>query len=116
MHGNWYNPQEDLIHRMKRQIERQLPENFSTIPKNVPIKINIWFFLEPAKAQKTKKFLALIQNEDYPYLKKPDRDNLDKLALDTMSKMVFNDDNQVYAGTIEKHYSTNPRTIIEVIY
>lgn len=112
--GHWYNPQKSDMAIIKRIIEQQLPEDFIRIPKGVPVIVNWTIFFEPAKSQKTKKFLDLIKDDMYPYIKKPDRDNADKLILDCMSKIVFYDDNQAYGGEIYKYYSTNPRTEIEV--
>lgn len=111
---HWYNPQKEKMQVDKRLIESQLPEGFVMIPKKTPVLVDVFFFFEPAKAQKTKKFIALIKNENYPYLKKIDRDNGDKYALDCMSKLVFYDDNQVFGGSIFKYYSLNPRTEIEI--
>lgn len=117
MYGNWYNPQSDIMGRIQRIIKDQLPESFMMIPKGTPVIINTtWFFL-PAKNQQTKKFLKQIQNEDYPYLLKKDRDNLDKFVLDSMNKIVFYDDCQVYGGSIYKYYThDNPRTEVEILW
>jgi len=109
-----WNPSKEDANRIKRFIEERLPEGFEIIPKGVPVVVNITWFYEPVKSQKTKKFMKLIENEDYPYTKKPDRDNLDKFILDCLSKVVFYDDNQVFAGLLVKFYSTNPRTEIEI--
>ena len=45
---------------------------------------------------------------------KPDRDNLDKLVLDTLSKKFWRDDCQVCDGRITKRYSEKPRTEIKI--
>jgi Holliday junction resolvase RusA-like endonuclease len=102
--------------RIKKEIKQQLPKGFKYIEKEIPVTVNCIFFCQPAKYERTKKFLEKIQHEDIPYLKKPDRDNADKFALDIMSKIVFYDDNQVYDGRLTKYYSINPRTEIEVIW
>lgn len=111
-----YNSQSDIMNQTRLLISNQLPDKFEMIEKNVPVIVNISFFFVPAKSQKTKKFLALIKDDDYPYLKKIDRDNLDKFALDCCNKLVWYDDAQVYKGTLEKYYSLDPRTEIEVKY
>ena len=113
-YGNWYNPSKKETIIAKRNIGEQLPETFKMIEKNVPIILNIAWFFEPSKSQATKKFIELIKNDDYPYLKKIDRDNLDKFIMDVFSKLICYDDSQIYKGTIEKYYSLNPRTEIEV--
>ena len=48
------------------------------------------------------------------HIKKPDRDNLDKFVLDSMSKIFWLDDCQVCAGPVTKQYSTRPRTVVRV--
>lgn len=111
-----YNPQADIMNQTKLIISNQLPDKFEMIEKNIPVIVNISFFFTPAKSQKTKKFLALIKDDDYPYLKKIDRDNLDKFVLDICNKLIWYDDAQVYKGTLEKYYSLDPRTEIEVKY
>jgi len=114
-HG-WYNPQEKEMQIAKNIIKKQLPENFEAIPSNIPVIVNTTFFFEPTKQQRNKKFIELIKNENYPYCKKPDVDNLKKFTLDSMSKIVFYDDNQVYGcEKMFKFYTlNNPRTEIEV--
>lgn len=92
----------------------QLPLNFKMIEKNVAVIVNITWFFEPALSQKTKIFLDLIKNDDYPYLKRIDRDNMDKIVLDSGNKLLWYDDAQVYDGRITKYYSLRPRTQIEV--
>jgi Holliday junction resolvase RusA-like endonuclease len=37
---------------------------------------------------------------------KPDRDNIEKLALDALNKIVFLDDSQIADGRTRKHYTT----------
>lgn len=116
-HGQWYNPQQKQMDAAKRIIKEQLPEGFIMIPKGVPVTVNcVWFFAPSETEKKRKGFIERIAGEDFPYLKKCDRDNADKFVLDRMSKMIFFDDAQVFKGTLEKYYSINPRTEIEIIY
>jgi Holliday junction resolvase RusA-like endonuclease len=115
--GNWYNPQNRDILIIKRIIKEKLPENFVMIKKDVPVIVNIVFFFHPTKSEITKSFMKKIENEDYPYLKKPDRDNADKFVLDCFSKLVFYDDNQIYDGRLTKFYTPyKSRIEIEVMW
>lgn len=115
--GHWYNPQEAEMRKDAGTIKEQMSAQFKMIPAGVPVIVNITAFFEPTKAEKTKKFIEIIKNEDHPYLKKPDKDNIDKYVCDVLSKIVFHDDNQVFAGTIAKFYTLkNAKTIIEVIW
>ena len=88
------------------------------ISKGVPVCVNIQWYFMPAKAeQKNKAFLESINQENVPYLKKRgDRDNLDKLMLDSGNQLLWYDDAQVYDGRLTKYYSLNPRTEVEVIW
>jgi Holliday junction resolvase RusA-like endonuclease len=115
-YGNFYNPSAGDMKLMLIEVKKQLPEGFIMITKGIPVIVNNIFFFEPTKSESTKKFLKLIENDDYPYIKKPDRDNLDKFVLDCLSEEVFYDDNQVYDGRITKYYSMNPRIEIEIIF
>lgn len=113
--GNkWYNPADDYMYRVSREVQSHLPTAFKIIKKNVPVIINLTFYFEPAKSQKTKKFLDLITDECYPYLKKKDFDNLAKFYTDCMSKIVYEDDSQIYESRQLKYYSMAPRTEIEI--
>lgn len=116
VHNNWYNPQADEMESVKKQIKRQLPEEFIMIGKKIPVIVNSYFFFYPAKTYATKKFLKEIEDDDIPHVKKKDRDNLDKFFLDCMSGIMFYDDCQVYGGEIFKYWSSNPRTEIEVMW
>ena len=116
INGNWFNPSRRDMDNIIKIIKTQLPENFIMIPKGIPIVVNIEWFFEPTKSEKTKKFIDLIKNDDYPYVKKIDRDNMDKLILDSCNKLLWYDDAQIYDGRITKYYSINPRTEIEVVW
>lgn len=110
-----YNPQSLEMSMTKMEIKKQLPEGFIPIPKGKPVIINWCAFFLPAKTESTKKFLEKIKNEDVFYIKKNDRDNVDKYILDCFSKVIITDDNQVAGGTIFKYYTPdNPRIEIEV--
>lgn len=109
-YGQLYNPQEDIMNRMTTILKRQLPKGFIVIPKTVPVKINFTFLFNPVKSEK-----KVVEYQEY--VKKPDLDNLEKMYSDIMSKIVFYDDNQVYASSSEKRYTlTDARTEIEVIW
>ena len=48
------------------------------------------------------------------HISMPDRDNLDKLALDALTGIVWKDDSIITQGWIEKQYSGSPRVEIYV--
>jgi Holliday junction resolvase RusA-like endonuclease len=120
-YGNWYNPASGLMNINKKIIKDSLPKTHGSfkfpIPKNIPVILSMNFFIAPNKKEQTKKFIEKIKNDDYPYFKKPDLDNLIKLIKDCMSKIVYNDDNQVYRyNKVARYYSLNPRTEIELTW
>lgn len=108
--NHWYNPQRDIMDRTAYIISQQLPEGFSVLPATVPVQVDMLFFFSPAKSQK----IIGIENENVPYLKKSDKDNLEKYVLDCMEGIIFKNDSQVFAGTTAKYYSKQPRTEISI--
>jgi Holliday junction resolvase RusA-like endonuclease len=112
----FYNPSSVKMDIIKRIVKEQLPEDFVMPLAGVPVWCSCLCFFEPNKTeQKNKKFMKSIENEDIPYIRKPDRDNITKL-MDSLSKILYYDDNQIYDGPIGKYYSTNPRIEIELKY
>lgn len=114
--GHFYNPQQALMNKMKLYIKNQLPENFVPISKHIPISVNNIFFMKIPKVRQKSGWKEFYQNDNVPYIEKPDRDNLDKYILDVCSKVIFADDKQIYDGRIQKYYSLDPRVEIEIIY
>jgi len=108
--GHWYNPQSDIMFITQKIIKQNLPSNFSAIKKGVPVECRIFAFFSPPKANKKIDY----SGDNIPCLNKKDTDNIAKYILDAMNKMVFHDDNQIYSLTIDKYYSYNPRTEIEI--
>jgi len=53
----------------------------------------------------------------YRHVTKPDRDNLDKAILDSLKGIIWYDDNQVCAGSIEKWHASGdeqPHVVIRI--
>lgn len=116
-HGQFYNSQQKQMDLAKKKIKEQLPEDFTVIPKGIPVTMNCTWFFEPSETEKKRKgFIERIANDNFPYLKRPDVDNLKKFPMDRMNKIVFADDCQIYNESNQKFYSMNPRTEIEIIY
>lgn len=63
-----------------------------------PLRVDLEFVF-PRPASITKKTRP---NPSIPHTKKPDRDNLDKAVLDSLTGLLWNDDCQVCDGRIRK--------------
>ena len=69
-----------------------------------PLKVSLTFHMKRPKSHFTKKGLR----RDAPswHASKPDRDNLEKLVLDAITKIgIWKDDNQVCCGEVQKIYT-----------
>ncbi len=66
----------------------------------------------PASATK-KKREAMLSGLIRP-TKKPDRDNIEKIVLDSLNGIAYPDDKQVTDGEFKKRYSDNPRVEITI--
>jgi Holliday junction resolvase RusA-like endonuclease len=77
-----------------------------------PIRVDITFFF-PRKKEYMRKCDVEQKAGAYrpgpiPFLSKPDRDNLDKAVLDTLTNVLWTDDCRVFSGQIEKFYCSIP--------
>ena len=81
-----------------------------------PVRVDCIFYFSRPKYMQAKRY-----HEHYlPHIKKPDRDNLDKLVLDALNGVAYKDDSQVYAGTLKKVYlakdNNNPGVQVKITY
>lgn len=80
-----------------------------------PIGVSITFFVYPPKYLLTKKKMAQeLANETLYVDKKPDVDNYFKAVTDALEGILYKNDGQIAVVTMQKLYSLNPRTEIEV--
>ena len=98
----------------ERTLEALLVPHRPETPLQGPVGIEIRAFIKIA-VSKSKKFKeAAIQGREKP-TKKPDLDNIEKQALDAMTRLQFwHDDAQVCAINSSKEYSEKPRWEITV--
>lgn len=68
------------------------------------------YFSVPESASKKKK-KELIEN-NVPYTKKPDCDNIAKCVLDALNDIAYDDDSQICRLTVEKRYNEKSKTIV----
>jgi Holliday junction resolvase RusA-like endonuclease len=85
-------------------------------PINGPVRLDATFYFSRPKSHFRTGKNSHILKGDAPiwHTTKPDRDNLDKFCMDSLSKIYFKDDCYVCAGEILKYYSDNPRTEIVI--
>lgn len=90
--------------------------NAPDIPMTGPLRVDITFYFSRPKSHfRTGKNSHLLkENAPIWHVSKPDRDNLDKFVLDSMSKIYWKDDCMVCCGELMKLYSDNPRIEIRI--
>lgn len=76
-----------------------------------PIKINLTFYIPMPESWSLAKKKRMDMT---PHTTKPDRDNLEKGVCDSLNKIIWKDDGQVFDGRTVKYYSFNPRIEIEI--
>jgi Holliday junction resolvase RusA-like endonuclease len=73
-----------------------------------PVSVNIDIFAPIPESWSNKKKLEAISGLITPTVK-PDLDNIAKVVLDSMNKIVYDDDKQVVKLSMSKEYSSKPR-------
>lgn len=116
--GHFYNPKEDIIKRYRQimldqlKIEEKIKLE-SVLKEEITVELECKFYISIPKNDSiltaAKKELGIIKPT-----KRPDLDNYEKLLLDAMHNVIYNDDSCVVKVTGEKLYSINPRTEIFV--
>lgn len=97
-HARAYQPKGGPIAAFKASVRYAACEQFSGAPLDGPLRVDAVFVFPRTKGQiwKTKPMPRIRHS------KKPDRDNLDKAVLDSLSGLLWKDDAQVCDGRIEK--------------
>jgi Holliday junction resolvase RusA-like endonuclease len=100
----YYNPHQEALDALRDELmvwwsPRPLIEG--------PVELELVFGLPIPKRTSKKKTLAMVRNT-LKHTKKPDLDNLLKLAKDAMSGTVFVDDRQVWKQTCCKVRAERP--------
>ena len=72
-------------------------------------------YIYKTKAKFTKKEKALIEEDKYWCITKPDTDNVVKLVLDALNKTAYDDDNQVVKITAFKKWTLDDERIEFII-
>jgi Holliday junction resolvase RusA-like endonuclease len=77
------------------------------------IEMTVKAYYSIAKSTSKKKREQMLSGEIRP-TKKPDCDNVLKIIADALNKIAYDDDAQIVRATVEKHYSENPRVVVEI--
>jgi Holliday junction resolvase RusA-like endonuclease len=78
-----------------------------------PVSVTLTAYLRIPKSASKKLRAAMLANIQRP-TKKPDGDNLAKLALDALNGVCWHDDVQVVDLTVRKFWSDEPRLVVEI--
>ena len=78
--------------------------------RDIPVQITIKAYKKPPKST-TKKNLKLIEQGLFPWIKKPDIDNICKSVLDALNGIAYADDGQVVKVGTTKEYTLQEERI-----
>ena len=78
-----------------------------------PVSVTLTAYLRIPQGASKKRRAAMLAGEDRP-TKKPDLDNIAKLALDALNGVCWRDDVQAVELTIRKFWSDEPRLVVEI--
>ena len=78
-----------------------------------PKSVRVMAFFEIPKSWSKKKRLQAISGE-LQHMSTPDCDNLFKIVADALNGIFYDDDKQIVAASVSKHYSETPRVEIVV--
>ncbi len=75
----------------------------------------IFYMPRPKNHYRTGKYADQLKDTSpVLHIKKPDRDNLDKLVLDALTGVIWTDDSLVCDGRIQKVYDRKPRIEVKI--
>jgi Holliday junction resolvase RusA-like endonuclease len=103
----------------KSQIAEAMRPHLPAVPYDVPMRLDVGFYMPRPKAHFRTGKNAGILRDDAPvwFTARPDRDNCDKACLDTLTQIGFwKDDSLAVLGTIAKRYCNvgeKPGAVIE---
>lgn len=81
--------------------------------KGVPLDVRIiGYYGIPASESKKKK--AMMAAHLLRPIKKPDADNVAKIAMDALNKLAYHDDAQVVDFQFRKFFSVRPRLVVTI--
>ena len=105
-----YDPSAKNKSDLLRIVQQQAPPK----PLDCPLRVDVHlYFSRPKNHFRTGQFAGALKiNAPLWHIKRPDRDNCDKMILDALSGVFWRDDSLICAGEIIKQYNERPRTEI----
>jgi len=110
----WYTPKktvmgESFVQVFSREVSHQFPHLQGVFTGIVGMDMHFHLPFHSA-LKKTEKI------EGIPHIKIPDLDNMAKLVMDALNKVLYKDDGQVAFLKLEKSQSSKPRTEVTISY
>lgn len=110
--GRTYDPRSDIKKHLKWKFASQMREMGSSLPKNQPLALELNLYTPIAQSLSERKKTALQGMWD---TSAPDVDNYSKFYMDTMNKLIYEDDRFISRLWVEKRKDANPRAEL-IIY
>ena len=106
-HLSLFSPKENSNYMDKVLTAFQNNYSFNTRFKDDEMIVcNIKAYFSIPKSVSKKKKQQMLSNQIRP-IKRCDCDNISKVILDSLNKIVFRDDSQIVSETIDKYYTEN---------
>jgi Holliday junction resolvase RusA-like endonuclease len=93
---------------------RQAFPSHEAFPEGVVLLTLDAYFPPPKSFPRWKQ--ERVESERFPHTKKPDIDNIVKLAMDALNGIAYQDDSQVWIQSARKVYSNRPRLAITLTF
>lgn len=77
------------------------------------LKVELMIYFAIPKSTSKKRIAKMMAGTERP-TKKPDIDNIEKIILDSLNGIAYNDDSQIVSCWADKFYSTVPRVEIQI--
>lgn len=97
----------------ENSVKASFLSNHRKVFTDEPIMIQIDAFLSIPKNWSKKKRAQAIENNIFP-TKKPDIDNIQKIILDALNGVAFDDDKQIIGVATTKRFSETPRVEVSI--
>src|SRR5260221_8905389 len=112
-HGGYGRRSFKPLWREREFYQEKIREQYKVSILLGSIKADYYFYLPILKSFSFKKKLLAAEGKIRPD-KLPDRDNCAKFLSDCLQGIIFKDDGQIVAGSVEKLYHESPRTYIRI--